>query len=92
MSWFPVNKKHKRLEDTRSAFREYIMGDLAGDLELKYRGYYRLSELKELPQVPARRLPNKGFYSLWPIVAFSQIVNAIVAVSGIIEASKKVKP
>lgn len=88
MSWLPVNRKHKHLEDTRLAFREYVMGDLAGDLEMKYRGYTRIVELKELPQMPARRMPNEGKFKMWPIVAFVQIIDAIKAVSGIIEANK----
>lgn len=80
MSWMPVNKKHKHLEDTRAAFREYVMGDMAGDLEMKMRGYDRLMELREFPPLPARRLANKGVCRDFKIPAFAKVLDAIVCV------------
>ena len=80
MSWFPVNRKHKHLEDTRLAFREYVMGDLAGDLEMKMRGWVKLCKLKETPNLPARCLPNKGVYASIKIPMFFRVINAVQAV------------
>lgn len=91
MSWMPVNKKHKHLEDTRAAFREYVMGDMAGDLEMKMRGYDRLMSLHEFPPLPARRLANKGAYATLSIPAFSKVLSAIVTVRQIADYVSKFK-
>lgn len=80
MSWGPVNKKHQHLEDTRAAFREYVMGDMAGDLEMKMRGYDRLMKLHEFPLLPARRLANNGECRDFHIPAFVKVLDAVVCI------------
>ena len=59
MSWVQWNSQRDKSESVRSAFREYVMADLAGDLRLKLHAVQVLRRLGEMPR-PALMMGRFG--------------------------------
>jgi len=67
MSWQIWNNRKAHLEDVRMAFRQYVMADLAGDLDMKMRAVKRLKDLGEMPR-PALSYKVRQTYPYLPDV------------------------